>query len=563
MSNTRTQKTQDQDNDNEHPKKEKENDQALEQIDNDNALIDSSDDFDDEAFQRRVDRRRKYKKKKYEENKEKIKQQYDPAKRREKYQKEKVAKQNVEKKIVDAIRNEEVDELDEDEEVARFLNRQENESLYQKNWYKENSKKMKEQYDPVKRKEKGQKERATKVERREEIDKGDIDELYGDKSFRKFMNRETKEKERKKAWYKKNADRIKAKRKASYNRIQKFEENKVQKSKRDKRHKIEADTQEKKYCILGWGHSDSKGKDDESREQNLISKNKTLERYYCGTKKMKIFELDQDSHFQIFALKLAIEDLFKEIENETCKVKRIALDFAKTAEISVLDINDLYEVLMLQRCEKWHALQLRIDTEFHEIAASIGKSFNSDGDPDYIIECERNFYKKKCNNYGYGHNHKKLSNLQKYLLNYNRWEKHNTWYVLRIGFGKTKNLSLLQEQSQIVHDLKVQVHDQYEKIETAISGNQICNILDSEEEMKHKKYGVSRKNREKYWTEKIIEKWRKLRNNIINEFKTICHHFGKTFDIEDDKDCLEKCQLCIEYNIDTCISTYLYSRKYI
>ena len=281
MSNARTQKTQDQEND----QKEKENDQALEQIDNDNALIDSSDDFDDEAFQRRVDRRRKHKQKKYEENKEKIKQQYDPAKRREKYQKEKVAKQNVEKKIVDAIRNEEVDELDEDEEVARFLNRQENESLYQKNWYKENSKKMKEQYDPVKRKEKGQKERATKVERREEIDKGDIDELYGDKSFRKFMNRETKEKERKKAWYKKNADRIKAKRKASYNRNQKFEENKVQKSKRDKRRKIEADILSKEYEILGWPGTQKtlkKGLDVETRNDNLKSKKEALQRYHYG-----------------------------------------------------------------------------------------------------------------------------------------------------------------------------------------------------------------------------------------------------------------------------------------
>ena len=373
MSNTRTQKTQDQDNDNEHPKKEKENDQALEQIDND--LIDSSDDFDEEAFQRRVDRRRKYKKKKYEENKEKIKQQYDPAKRREKYQKEKVAKQNIEKKIVDAIRNDEVDDLDEDEEVARFLNRQENESLYQKNWYKENSKKMKEQYDPVKRKEKGQKERATKVERREEIDKGDIDKLYGDKSFRKFMHRETKEKERKKAWYKKNADRIKAKRKASYNRNQKFEENKVQKSKRDKRRKIEADSLSKEYEILGWpgfcGKMMNKGLDVETRNDNLKSKKEALQRYHYGRRKI----CKNDSRAQIFALQLAIEDVFKKNENEICKVKKIALDFVKNVDVDIFEVQNLYKVLQLQLCESWHALLIRIDTEFHEIAMSNGKSY--------------------------------------------------------------------------------------------------------------------------------------------------------------------------------------------
>ena len=561
MSSARTGKAQDQNNQNGHSKNENDEEHEHEQIANANDLMNSSDDFDEEEFQRfqkRMDKRKKYNKIKYEENAEKIKQQYDPAKRREKYQKEKVAKQNIIRKIFDAQKNEKEEELDEDEEVTRFYNRQENESQYKKKWYKDNCQKIKKQYDPLKRAEKHLKEKVTRAKKKEEIDNGDIDELDDDRNFHKFMNRETNEKERKKAWYIKNADRIKAKRKASYNRIKKCEENKVQKSKRDKRDKIEAATHSKKYHILGYRYC--KGKDDEAREQNLISKNKTIKRYDCGTKKMKIFELDQDSHFQIFALKLAIEDLFKEIENETCKVKKIALDFAYTAENDCCDINDLYDILMLQRCESWHALQMRIDTEFHEIAASIGKSFSSDGDPDYIIECERNFYRKICNNYGYGHNHKKLSNLQKYLLNYNRWEKHYTWYVLRIGFGKTKNLSLLQEQSQIVHDLKVQIHDQYEKIETAISGNQICNILDSEEEMKHKKYGVSRKNREKYWTEKIIEKWSKLRNNIINEFKTICDNFGKTFDIEDDKDCLEKCQLCIEYDIDTCISTYLYSK---
>ena len=379
MSNSRTGKTQDRDNENEHSQKEKENDQALEQIANDNDLIDSSDDFDEEAFKRRVDRRRKYKKKKYEENKEKIKQQYDPAKRRETYQKEKVAKQNIIKKIFDAQRNEKEEELDEDEEVTRFLNRQENESLYQKKWYKENSKKIKEQYDPVKRKEKGLKERATKVERKEEIDKGDIDELDGDRSFHKFMNRETKESERKKAWYKKNAERIKANRKASYNRILKFEENKVQKSKRDKRNKIQTDTYEKQYLIMGSFFSgvdltrSNGGLDDKANKHNFKSKKEALERYHYG--RMKICKNDKDSRAQIFALKLAIEDVFKKNENETCKVKKIALDFAKNADVDYFEIQNIYKVLQLQLCESWHALLIRIDIEFHEIAMSNGKSY--------------------------------------------------------------------------------------------------------------------------------------------------------------------------------------------
>ena len=542
MSNSRRGKTQDQD-ENEHPKKEKENDQALEQIANDNDLIDSSDDFDEEVFQRRVDRIRKYKKKKYEENKEKIKQQYDPAKRREKYQKEKVAKQNIAQKIHDAIRNEEADELDEDEEVGRFFNRQENESLYQKKWYKENSQKMKEQYDPVKRKEKGLKERAAKVKRKEEIDKGDIDELDGDRSYQKFMNREIKEMERKKAWYKKNAERIKANRKASYNKNKKFEENKVQKSKRDERKKIRDDTEYKEYEILGWGaNTGKKGLDFDTRNDNLNSKKKILDHYSERTENMIICVLDENSHNQIIGLKLAIEEVFTKNENETCKVKKVALCFAKIAEVDLSEIKNMYKVLQLQHYESWHALKIKISIMYREIAMSIGKPFSS-------------FW------YGFG----KISEFQNRSLKNNLFEKLRIWYVLRVALGKTKNLPLLQEQSQTLHDLKAKIHDQYVEIE-----DQIHKFGHSEEKTKDEKwswkietfenYRLRERKRRELWSEMplskdIIEKWSKLKDKIIEESKNICNYFGLVFDIEVEKDCLEKCHFCIDNNIRICIDS--------
>jgi hypothetical protein len=540
MSNARTRKAQDQINENGHSKNENENNEEYEHEQNDNAndLMDSSDDFDKEEFQRRIDKRRKYKKKKYEENAEKIKQQYDPAKRREKYQKEKVAKQNIIRKIFDAQKNEKEEELDEDEDVTRFYNRQENESLYKKKWYKDNCQKIKKQYDPVKRAEKHLKEKVTRANRKEEIDNGDIDELDDDINFHKFMNKETKEKEKNKAWYKKNAERIKAKRKASYNRIQKLEENKRQKSKREKRDKIEADILIKEYEILGWpGWGGKKGLDVETRNDNLNSKKETLDHYYEQRKNMQLCVLDENSHVQIIALKLAIEEIFKKNENETCKVKKIALDFAKMAEVDIFEIQNIYKVLKLQHCESWYALKIRIDIELHEIAMSIGKSFSNH----------------------LGHNRRKLSKFQYHAMDSNQKKKFRTWHLLRVGLGKTKNLQLLQEQSHTLNDLKGQIHDQYIKIE-----DQIHKFCHSEEELKYEewqyKYGVKKEKRMEFWSEmplskEIIEKWSKLEDKIIEEFKNICNHFGLAFDIEVEKDCLKKCHFCIVNKEIICIDS--------
>ena len=77
----------------------------------------------------------------------------------------------------------------------------------------------------------------------------------------------------------------------------------------------------------------------------------------------------------MIALQLAIEDVFKKNENEICKVKKIALDFVKNVDVDIFEVQNIYKVLQLHLCESWHALLIRIDTEFHEIAMSNGKSY--------------------------------------------------------------------------------------------------------------------------------------------------------------------------------------------
>ena len=117
----------------------------------------------------------------------------------------------------------------------------------------------------------------------------------------------------------------------------------------------------------GW----SEGLDVETRNDNLKSKKEALQRYHYGRRKI----CKNDSRAQIFALQLAIEDVFKKNENEICKVKKIALDFVKNVDVDIFEVQNIYKVLQLQLCESWHALLIRIDTEFHEIAMSNGKSY--------------------------------------------------------------------------------------------------------------------------------------------------------------------------------------------
>ena len=43
----------------------------------------------------------------------------------------------------------------------------------------------------------------------------------------------------------------------------------------------------------------------------------------------------------------------------------------------------------------------------------------------------------------------------------------------------------------------------------------------------------------------IIEKWSKLKDKNIEEFKDICNYLGMAFNIEAEKDCLDKYYFCI------------------
>ena len=147
---------------------------------------------------------------------------YDPLKRKKKYKKEKETKETLRQRIFDAQKDDVEDELYEnDEQVNRMLQREENESNYEKQWYQENKDRIKMGYDTSIRKEKLKKEQLSKAKMEKKIRETDADELMLDRKFHGFCNRERKKKE----WYKNNSEEIKKKRKENYDPDKKKRQN--------------------------------------------------------------------------------------------------------------------------------------------------------------------------------------------------------------------------------------------------------------------------------------------------------------------------------------------------
>ena len=136
-------------------------------------ICDSEVDSDecDEEVERFLERD-EYKKQYYKKNSEKIKKKqnesYDPSERRKKYQNEKKVKAKLIEKICSNATD---DQLSKDKEVCIFLNKDEKEKLYKKEWYKKNSERIKTKqlnnYDSSKRQKQYKKVKAEKEENTE------------------------------------------------------------------------------------------------------------------------------------------------------------------------------------------------------------------------------------------------------------------------------------------------------------------------------------------------------------------------------------------------------------
>ena len=95
-----------------------------------------------------------------------------------------------------------------DIDVIFFAKRKEQISQYKKGWYKNNAENLKKAYDPVKRREKYEKEKQVKNEICKKMfdeDKNDEQEFYQDKDIKKYLNKKERIAQYKKDKYKENA----------------------------------------------------------------------------------------------------------------------------------------------------------------------------------------------------------------------------------------------------------------------------------------------------------------------------------------------------------------------
>lgn len=183
-------------------------------------LCDSEEDSDklaEQQFHERREREKLYKKKWYKENSERIKKSYDPAERKESYKLKKLVKAKLMERICSEKSHE---ELKDDDDVCKFLDKDKKEETYKKEWYQKNSEKIKKErkecYDPAKRKEIYEQKKLNKEKMIKKICEKSYEELKDDKEVCKFAHKNKKEVTYKKEWYQKNKETILKRRKENY-----------------------------------------------------------------------------------------------------------------------------------------------------------------------------------------------------------------------------------------------------------------------------------------------------------------------------------------------------------
>ena len=514
---------------------------------------------------------------------------YDPAKRRKKYEKEKEERKNTIKKISDSQKNETEDELYErDEKVNKFLQREENESIYKKKWYKRNAERLKKERKARYLKEK----EADKKVRQKIFDAGKEerqDELEKDEEYNKFIDKKTYESFYKKEWYKANSDQIKARynpsnRKAKYIQEKKakakmekkinegntddlmedqsvhkflkrqrkekeywkkrYQENAetIKKKKRDsydpKKESIANDKyrskrkaeeemrldQDMKKSKIMRETGGNGGLDKVSRKYNLSSRNYTRERYLYGFQFLKL---------RFHGLTLDEESHVK-LSNMKAKIEElyqqmeVNINQAKETGLNFAKDNDKtnYDIDDLYK-----ELHLKHCESWHGLQKKIGLEFSSIAKAmDISFICENRshicpIYCLCCSKSQDCGDHKPFSVVYKCGLECNiNWRNKLTSF-LKIGLSNIKDLPLDQKQIQKFNEYEAQIHELYKKCE-----NDVHNFFDTEEDRDRPKYGSKG---EKAWgespfREEIHNKWKELKMKLTTEFMDVTNSFGKS-----------------------------------
>ena len=317
-----------------------------------------------------------YKKGNYKKNAEKISKSYNPSKRREKYEKEKEKQAKIWKKKLEVDENSEAD-FYQDKEVNKLVRRKERQKAYQSDWYKENAERIKKS-----RRERYEKEKETQAEilkkKLDEDENSDLD-FYQDKDVIKFVDERKRQKSYKKEWYEKNAEKIKKRKKDNYDP--------VARKKQFERDKVKMKRADEEDWWLSMTEDDINKLQRESKENNSKCKEQTSTRLEYNVSRIKHFNVDHETDMKTKKLRNEILAVHKEVENNIDILKKTALKNIKDG-VKMIDFQtfDRYQTavkwgaeldaMFVNVCDPWHALQLKMDVKFKEIAQQRGESFD-------------------------------------------------------------------------------------------------------------------------------------------------------------------------------------------
>ena len=462
------------------------------------------------------------------------------------------AKKDKKAKMIQNICEIDSDEIENDKEACDFMEKDQHEKNYKQEWYKKNSQNIKEKYDSEARKKKYQLRKKVEAKLTKRIcEKGK--ELSEDEEVDQFLTRDTTEKLKKKKWYKENAERIKKRRKEIYDPKQRMERHEKDKVKKKRNAEISDNWVFKKGQVIK-GDQHGLNYDHKTRYENKDSKQQTKRRFnngynlifppsiqsINGLRFSKKSECDENSHAKLSALESEIEEVFNFFENETNEVTEVAKEFVENDDILPRDINDLYDDHKLRQCNKWHALQLKIDAEFQEIAQSVQKSFSCKKDWNYCkISCGRCHEDQLCLDHKRGDDKRSVKTLE-VTLNRNDHLKRNASLRLKIGLAKVKNLKLTQEQSLEIKDMENKIGEKHEMFVT-----QIQHIFERDDP-EIEKHGMFKLDRIPIRKE-LCDNWHHLQEEIESNFDIIAKYFEESLvwpAFLENRNCNVFCQIC-------------------
>ena len=363
----------------------------------------------------------------------------------------------------------------------------------------------------------------------------DSDEISNDKEVCDFINHGYhQESNYKKKWYKENAERINKRRKDNYNPKERMKKHEKDKVKKERNEEITRSWVVKKGQVID-GDQHHLNYDHKARSANRDSKRQTKKRFYYF-----YYECDEHTQAKLSDLESQIEELFNLIENETSEVTKVAKEFVENDDIVPTDINDLYDDHNLRQCNKWHALQLKIDVEFQEIAQSVQKSFSCKEDWNYCkISCGRCHEDQLCLDHKRMQDKKIVKTLE-VALERNDHLKRSTLLRFKTGLAKAKNLKLTEEQSLKVKDMETKIEKNH-----AMFVSQIHNTFDRDDP-EIEEMGMFKLDKMPIRKE-LCDNWHHLQEDIKSNFDIIAKYFEESLvwpAFLENRNCNVFCQIC-------------------